>query len=112
MEVRIMEPVLPDTKPVSAAVPAVTDSADASVRGPLRQALCGTKESPAPFAMTIRHHIRRNAAQHLQLARTPAELTAAGAPEAICATFKSKTGPEWYLRVRDNLFRAKSKHMP
>jgi hypothetical protein len=63
--------------------------------------------------MTARHHIRRNAAQHLQMARTPAELTAAGVPMTICSgTFKSKAGPEWYLRVRDNLFRAKSKEMP
>jgi hypothetical protein len=120
MEVRIMEPVLPDTKPPSGAVPAVTDSADASLLGPLRQALCGKKETAAPFAMTARHHIRRNAAQHLQLAQTPAELTAAmtgvagaPAPKAVCdGSIKSKTGPEWYLRVRDNLFRAKSKQMP
>ena len=120
MEVRIMEPVLPDTKPPSAAVPSVTDSPDASLLGPLRQTLCGTKEAPAPFAMTARHHIRRNAAQHLQLAQTPAELKAAmigvpGAPaaEAVCSgTLKNKSGPEWYLRVRDNLFRAKSKRMP
>jgi hypothetical protein len=120
MEVRILEPALPDVKPPSGAVPAVTEPADASLRGPLRQALCGQKETAAPFAMTARHHIRRNAAQHLLLAQSPLELRPAmtnvpGAPsaDAICAgSWKNSAGPEWYLRVRDSLFRAKSKHMP
>ena len=120
MEVRIMEPVLPDAKPPSGAVAGVTESADASLRGPLKQSLCGAKEAAAPFAMTVRHHIRRNAAQHLQLLRSPAELQAAmsgvaGAPAAdvVChGEWKPTNGPEWYLRVRDNLFRAHSKRIP
>jgi hypothetical protein len=120
MEVRIMEPVVPDTKPPSAGVPAVTESADASLRGPLRQALCAEKETPAPFSMTARHHARRNAAQHLLLVQSAGELRRAMAgvigappPEAICrGEWRSTEGPEWFLRVRDNLFRAHSKRMP
>jgi hypothetical protein len=120
MEVRIMEPVIPDVKPPSASVPAVVEPADAAVSGPLKQVLCGKKEAAAPFALTARHHLRRNAAQHLLLASTPTELrgvftsvAGAPAPEALCGgAWKSATGPEWYLRVRDSLFRIKSKRMP
>lgn len=121
MEVRIMEPVIPDWKPGSAAVPAVTEPADAAVRGPMRQALCGGKEPAGPSVLTARYLVRRNAAQHLTVVRSRAEVTAAlsnatGAPtpEALCGSgpVKSAAGPEWYLRFRDSLFRAKSREMP
>jgi hypothetical protein len=121
MEVRILEPVLPDVKPAPAAVPGAAEPADAAVRGPLRQALCGVKETPAPYLMTARHLVRRNAAQHLLLARTPLDVRTAltgvtGAPsaEAICGAepWKNAAGTEWYLRVQDKLYRAKSQQMP
>jgi hypothetical protein len=121
MEVRIMEPIIPDRKPGSAAVPAVTEPADAALRGPLRQALCGEKEPPGPNALTARHLVRRNAAQHLALVRSRSEITAAlsktsSAPAvtAVCGSgpARSAAGPEWYLRFRDGLFRARSREMP
>lgn len=121
MEVRIMEPVIPDAKPGSAAVPAVTEPADAAVRRPMRQVLCGEKEPAAPMALTARHLVRRNAAQHLGLIRTRAEATAlllkvpgAPSPAEVCGSgpVKSAVGPEWYLRFRDNLFRTRSREMP
>jgi hypothetical protein len=120
MEIRILDATVPDGKPASGAVPDVTASADSALRGPLRQALCGEKEAPSPFALTTRHHVRRNAAQYLTIAKA-AELQLAisktpNAPtvEALCgnAPATSSSGPEWFLRVRDNLFRAKSRQMP
>jgi hypothetical protein len=120
MEVRILDATVPDAKPVWGAVPDVTEPADAALRGPLRQALCGEKEAPASFALTARHHVRRNAAQHLTIAKTAdLQLAISKAPnapgvEALCgdAPATSSSGPEWFLRVRDNLFRAKSRQMP
>jgi hypothetical protein len=120
MEVRIMEPAIPDGKFPSSAVPPITASADAALAGPLGKVLCGGKETASPYAMTARHHVRRNAAQHLSLVKSAAELRTflTGAPgvpteESICSgQWKSASGPEWFLRVRDALFRAKSTVMP
>jgi hypothetical protein len=122
MEVRIMEPVIADAKQsLAATVPPATEPADAAVRGPLKQALCGQKEPPGPSMLTARHFVRRNAAQHLKLGNSKAEIVAllskvpsAPAVDALCSTgaAKSQAGPEWYLRLRDNLFRAHSREMP
>jgi hypothetical protein len=121
MEVRILDAVVPDVKPPSAEIPGVAERSDAALLGPLKQALCGSKEKAAPLALTVRHYIRRNAAQHLALARTKADLVTAlsttpNAPplERLCSADPpgNKTGPEWYLRLRDNLFRTKSRIIP
>ncbi len=121
MEVRIMEPVIEDVRAASAMVPPVTEPADAAVRGPLKQALCGEKEPAGPGLLTARHLVRRNAAQHLSLASSRAEITAllsklsaSPAVQGLCSAgvTKSVAGPEWYLRFRDNLFRAHSREMP
>jgi hypothetical protein len=129
MEVRIMEPVIPDRKAVSkpdaksgfAPMPAVTEPADAALRSPLRQVLCGEKEMPAASVLTARHLVRRNAVQHLSFVRTRAEAVGllsktpnAPAVAAICGSgpAKAAAGPEWYLRFRDTLFRSRSREMP
>ena len=121
MEVRILDAVIPAVKLASAEVPSVTEPADAALRGPVKQALCGVKEAAAPLRLTARHYIHRNAAQYLAAAKTKAELLAAltaapNAPtvDALCSSgaAKSNAGPEWFLRFRDNLFRAKSRIMP
>jgi hypothetical protein len=121
MEVRILDAVLPAVKIASAEPPAPAEPADAALRGPLKTAFCGDKETAAPLKLTARHYIHRNAAQHLAAAKTKADLLAAlsAAPDAppvdaLCSKgpAKSKAGPEWYLRFRDNLFRARSRTTP
>jgi hypothetical protein len=110
MEVRILEFVLPNVTASGAELPAVTARSDAAVMGPLRTAVCGTKETPASTALNARAMIRRNVMQHMAAKnpmRTPRLLKVSGAatPDAWCASkVQPAVGPEWYLRLRDGMF--------
>lgn len=121
MEVRIMEPLAPDAKIGWGPLPPVAEPADAAVRGPLRTALCGTAEESAPAVLTARAYVRRNAIQHLSIAggsgtikTALAKIKPAPVVEAVCGTapLKVAPGPEWFLRLRDMIFRLQSKEIP
>lgn len=109
MEARILEPIFPAIKATHAKLPDPAEPADAAVLGPLREAVCGVKETPGQPMLTSRQLIRRNIIHHLALAKTKATLN--GALQSlnvdVCAPSdpRSKMGPEWYLKFRDALFR-------
>ena len=120
MEVRIATPVVPSLARGRGGAVGLAASArsDAGVVGPMRRYLCGTaeplgRESGPP---TVRAMIRRNVEQ---------DLATAGAykKEDVAAAVAGASGvrnwcggqailpprnltPEWYLRVRDFLYRA------
>jgi len=121
MEVRVIATTIPGGKPPSSALPPASRPADESAAAPLREFLCGEKPRGAPEGpLTIRKLIRRNALQDLLLARSlelthgrdkvlAGVLNALGAadPQAWCAAPPARDafGPEWYLKVRDFLYR-------
>ncbi|MGH9720368.1 MAG: hypothetical protein ACRD8O_09155 [Bryobacteraceae bacterium] len=116
MEVRVIAARAPPIMQPSAPLPRPTAAADASVDGPLRQFLCGKVEMGAGRALTTRRLLRRNALQDMALAlRLDAkdEVERIAAPTgrtAWCAVpwKPHEGGPEWYLRVRDFLYRSAS----
>jgi len=122
MEVRIKEarvPVLFRDPAGAARIPA---RADANVRDSLFRYLCGDQAPKAQSGpRTVRSLIARNAAQDMALAqkletrlgreRVVAEILTrleAADASAWCAApvLPAKPGPEWYLKIRDFLFRA------
>jgi hypothetical protein len=115
MEVRIQDPVAPALKMTySSKLPAVTSPADETVRGPLRAAMCGVAESVGSKSaqLTARDLLRRNVLQHTALAGDKAGLQAAFTKASgidAAAWCKSPStppaGPEWYLRLRDLIYR-------
>lgn len=115
MEVRIQQPVVPNmTETFATERPELTAPSDAAVRGPLRAALCGKAEKigERPSQLTGRDLIRRNVLQHLKL-------IPAGELTLLFTRFSGSTdikrwcespstpaaGPEWYLRLRDGIYR-------
>ena len=114
MEVRIQDPVVPDLKPRASKLPPVTAPADESVHGPLRAAMCGLAETTGSRAgqLTVRDLLRRNVVQHMALAGDTASLQqaftkASGIDAAVWCKAPSTppAGPEWYLRLRDLIYR-------
>jgi hypothetical protein len=102
MEVRILEPVIPTLKISPGKLPGIEEPADRSVLGPMRATFCGQKEERGAESVTARALVRRNVLQHMALVE-----------ERDCAAMpKPGAGPEWYLKWRDALFRANSRHMP
>ena len=107
MEVRIGEVRIPRLFPTLAALPPATAPADAAARA----ALCGQAARGAGNGNidTVRRTIRRNALQDAALLKSAgdpvrkqvAALTNACADDAP----RGESGAEWYLRVRDALFR-------
>ena len=80
--------------------------------GPLRAYLCGEPEEGRDDELSLRHFIRRNAAEDVALARQKnagATLLRglATEPVSFCTaeSLKSDYGPEWLLRGRDALYR-------
>lgn len=122
MEVRVMPVVAPAVEDRSAALPPVTTRADASVYGPFRNLACNARETVREERPSVRRMIHRNASQDLALERTlesknsglRAEiLRRAGARDgsAWCKSplALAELGTEWYLRVRDLLYRQAGK---
>jgi hypothetical protein len=119
MEVRVTPAVVPSVEADSAALPQGIARADASVFGPFRNFICGGRESRREEKLSVRQFIHRNAVQDLALARS---LEAAersdlrgevlkrlglGERAAWCKAPISldQLGSEWFLRVRDLLYR-------
>jgi len=121
MEIRVLRARIPKFTAASEALPPVEAPADGAAAGPLRAYLCGPGASNAAAPLTARRLIRRNAQQDMALARLIETKTgkdvlaarlaaAAGAadPRAWCEqpSPPRSLGAEWYLRVRDYLYRA------
>ncbi len=121
MEVRIKAVVMPVSGSPHGASGAVAQSSDIALRGVLRSYLCGTSTHSPAGPLSIRRMIARNASQDMALARslepklgresiTSAMLGALEAPDlkrwCSAPSFPAEAGPEWYLRIRDFLYRA------
>ena len=119
MEARVTPAVVPSVEADSAALPPATSRADASVLSPFRNFICGGHESRREERLSVRQLIHRNAVQDIALARS---LEAAkrgdlrseilkrlglGERAAWCKapTSAGDLGTEWFLRLRDLLYR-------
>jgi hypothetical protein len=119
MEVRVTPAVVPSLAPDSVALPPGIARADASAIGPFRNFICGDRETRREEKLSVRQLIHRNALQDLALARS---FEAAGrgdlrgeilkrlglserAPWCKAPNGLDELGPEWFLRVRDLLYR-------
>ena len=121
MEVRVSQPVVPAYKPLAAPLSPPQARSDADVQSAVRTLLCAAAApNAAATSPTIRGFIYRNVEQDLALARNyyPREETFKSLFAAAkvntsaewCAATKTRptTGlnAEWYLNVRDFLYRA------
>ncbi|MBL8179820.1 MAG: hypothetical protein JNK48_34390 [Bryobacterales bacterium] len=124
MEVRVLKGIAPQPKRAGAQLPAWADSADAPARQAMREFVCDEVPKPALPGLTVSALVRRNAMQDVAIARAlqlqwgrtklqEAMVKAAGGedPGAWCGArrHESADGPEWYLRVRDFLYREASR---
>ena len=119
MEVRIQQPVVPAAGPVALPpLPPLTASADAVTYPFLQSTLCGislpSTKTEEPGQTTNRLLLRRNVAQQLMLAKgVDAKALFAKAlqlpdPQPWCRKpVTPPAGPEWFLRFRDAIYRAK-----
>ena len=119
MELRVMPVTAPAVKEHHAELPPAEARADAAVYGPWRHFLCNARETGQDERVSVRRLIRRNAEQDLALARTMAggergELRAELLRRAGLQDLKWWCGSalamgaqesEWFLRVRDWLYR-------
>ena len=119
MEVRVTPAVVPSVETDSVALPPATMRADGPVIGPFRNFICSERETRREEKLCVRQLIHRNAVQDLALARSmeAAERSdlrgellkrlGLGERAAWCKTPNSldKLSPEWFLRVRDLLYR-------
>lgn len=117
MEVRVQEPVLPAARQTGyGPLPQTSAPADAAGFAPLMAAICGKqieeKREPSQ-QLTNRDLLRRYVAQDLALAKDPVKLKAAFTKasgvsnlQQWCEAGKTPAaGPEWYLRLRDLIYR-------
>ena len=119
MEVRVTPAMAPSLEAHSAALPPATARADASALGPFRHFVCGVRESNHEEKLSVRRLIHRNAVQDLALARSletaqhgdlRVELLRRLGFDARADFCKPSftaagLGTEWFLRVRDLLYR-------
>ena len=119
MEVRVTPAVVPAVDPDSVALPPGIARADTSVSGPFRNYICGGHEARREEKLSVRQFIHRNAVQDLALARSMEAaqrgdlrgdiLKRLGLSDraAWCKAPNSldNLGSEWFLRVRDLLYR-------
>jgi len=122
MEPRILTTTVPDHQETDAALPGIEAPADAPALGPLLAYVCGKPEGAGKLdGLTVPRLIRRNAVQDVALARQLEakrgrgflssqilEITGAPSRDAWCASpaHPRKWGAEWYLHLRDRLYRA------
>jgi hypothetical protein len=122
LEVRVLTPVLAGPADPSGALAPIQASAAASAASVLRGYVCGAGKPEAEGPLTIRRLIRRNARQDLRLVRglepklgkdvliaeMLQSLILQTQIQAWCQSpvFPPDLGAEWYLRVRDRLYRA------
>jgi hypothetical protein len=105
MEIRVRPGTVPDLKDAAAPglLPAPTDPADAATRAALDVFFAGKPLMEIGRPTNVRAVIRRNAIQDMALAAT---LDREQTVKALKAIPKNpQAGAEWYLRVRDYLFR-------
>ena len=122
MEVRVVPARIPQHSTSPAALPPPSSRADSFVYGPFANFLCGIAEGPSTAQpLTVRSLIRRNVLQDMALAKALAGSQSeavysglvgpTGIPtrDAFCTavTISAPNNPhtEWYLRVRDFLYR-------
>lgn len=117
MEVRVMPGVAPTVQDRHVALPPATARADAAVYGPFRNFLCNARESGREERLSVRRLIHRNAVQDLALARALAGRSADLREDLLhrageldtkhwCQLPKTAApGTEWFLRVRDAIYR-------
>jgi hypothetical protein len=122
MEVRVMPVVAPAVEDRRTLLPPVTARAGDAVYGPFRNLLCNARETGRDERLSVRRLIHRNAWQDLMLARSLESnnpdlrdemLRRAGARDraAWCKApvAPAELGAEWFLRVRDLLYRQAGK---
>lgn len=118
MEVRVLPAVAPAVKERNVELPPVTARADAAVYGPFRHYLCKAHEPGRKERLSVRQLIHRNAEQDLALARALDDragdlradlLKRAGTldKQQWCQSPQTANPPgaEWFLRVRDAIYR-------
>ena len=117
MEVRVVAARVPDLRQIAtpAALPPLEAGADAAALGPLLDYLDGRAAGSYSAPATVRGIVRRNAIQDMALAAT-LDPKLAG-PDILRPLWEAYvwsgarflprlTGAEWYLRLRDYLYRA------
>ena len=116
MEARIRQVQVPDLPTAAAAdpLPAVNLPADASVWQTLESYVQGGAEFALGPPVTVRAIIQRNAVQDLALARQlENQIGREKIVNQIREAMKDRgSGPEWYLKVRDFLYREASLLVP
>lgn len=119
MEVRVITLIVPGLPRARTLPAAVQESADTTARRVLHGHLCGVEESGPTLRRNLRQLILRNALQDLALAASfessPGNSAVLepilGVPKAgrrdwcDAPAFPTERGAEWYLRVRDSLYR-------
>ena len=108
LEIRVIEPTLPDTRslPVREDNAPLGMSSSATAQRQLFRFLNGLPPELPPGAIRVRDIIQRNAAEDMLLAQslgighTPELNTLAWWPFTL-----PDLGAEWYLRVRDFIYR-------
>ncbi|MBC7925926.1 MAG: hypothetical protein H7039_09750 [Bryobacteraceae bacterium] len=113
MEVRIQEPVLPDRKPLKEGTPVSLTAPSDSVAHSL---ICGADEQEDGNSgqLTSRERLYRYVAQDLAFVDQRARLDelfqratgSAGLKKWCEAPQTFPSGPEWYLKLRDAIYRA------
>jgi len=123
MELRIIAPVVPAPRGPLEPLAPVEAPAARSAAGPLRTYACAATGSGEEGSLTVRALIRRNARQDVALARSlgkaalPAEILGALGVTDRAKWCQAPGGPpqlgaEWYLRVRDYVYRTATKPLP
>jgi len=114
MEVRVLPARVPAIAGPASALPAIGQRADESAMGPLLAYMDGHGKVPRRPAVaaprTLREAIRRNAEQDMALARSLDTKTLIPALKAKMAA--PAIGGEWYLGIRDLIYRLSSQAPP
>ena len=112
LEVRIMSPIVPDSgasRIIAEDVAPVESPSSATARMQLLRYLANEPAEMPPAIFRVRDVIQRNAAEDMLVARSLQDNGSAPFPELnLLAWFpfaRLGTGAEWYLRVRDFLYR-------
>jgi hypothetical protein len=105
MEVRILWAQAPDVESngQSSPLPSADEPADAAIRAALKSYVAGERESVIAAPLNVRAVIRRNALQDIALARKFKLVL----PQP--ALSRNTAGAEWYLKIRDWIYREASK---
>ncbi len=124
MEVRILAGIVPRVRANGSPLPTMSAVSDTPARLALREYLCDDKPKTSRNGLSARSLVYRNAQQDIALARTLqvkfsreqlfdrlAQAAGLENAAAFCAAtaVESPLGPEWYLKIRDFLYREASR---